>query len=308
MHFPTSEVLRLRLRWMTSRPPRGILPDINDQNGSYLERTGRYNDGPDKHQPQNVGLPPEPYGHGNAPNRDDDMRILDEPRSRLSAAEQVQNHVQISATGGLEPSSAGLWPSSSDIPIQQRLDEPAITRSPPPPYEAVLQQSEGIDVENLLGSSNETRPSSACGAITAPEPPWDAELVAEFRNDPPGIVGRKFLLDRITDACEYIVLEETDGRFFIRAKYNSEQMVQKLRHSELDMGLDVIVPDVQTYFDANPHLVRGTKLRVIGNEETYKIFAFYLEDGIRWFEITQTLSYGEMLRMIRLSHRWDIRF
>ncbi len=46
-------------------------------------------------------------------NRDDDMRILDEPRFRLSAADQVRNHVQISATGGLEPSTgAELRPSS----------------------------------------------------------------------------------------------------------------------------------------------------------------------------------------------------
>ncbi len=83
--------------------------------------------------------------------------------------------------------------------------------------------------ENLLGNSNENRASSAYGRrrhITAPEPPWDAELVAEFRNDPPGIVGHKFLLDRITDACEYTVLGETDGRFLIRAKYNGQQMVR----------------------------------------------------------------------------------
>ncbi|KAK0227632.1 hypothetical protein IW262DRAFT_1346355 [Armillaria fumosa] len=280
-------------------------PVINDQHGSYLNRTGRYND-----EPQNVGLPPEPYGHGNSPNRDDDMRILDEPRSRLLPADQVQSHVQITATGGLEPStSAELWASSSDIPIQQGLDAPVITESPPPPYEeAVLQRSEGIDsVENPLGSSNETHPSSAHRRRrhdTVPEPPWDAELVAEFRNDPPGIVGHKFLLDRITDACEYTVLDETNGRFLIRAKYNSEQMVQKLRYSELDTGMNV--RDVQAYFNTNPHRVRGAKLRVTGNDEKYKISAFYLEDGVRWFEITQRLTYGEMLRMIRLSRRWDM--
>ncbi|KAK0431735.1 hypothetical protein EV421DRAFT_1852595 [Armillaria borealis] len=288
-------------------------PVFNVQYGSYLEGTGRCNDRSDErqHQPQNVGLPPESYGHGNAPNRDGDMRILDEPHFRLSAADQVRNHVQTSATGGLEPSTgAELWPSSSDIPIQQGLDEPVITGSPPPPYEAVLQQSEGIDsAENLLGNSNENRPSSAYGRrrqITAPEPPWDEELVAAFRSDPPGIVGHKFLLDRITDACEYTVLDETDGRFLIRAKYNGQQMVQKLRYSELDIGLNAVVRDVQAYFDANPHRVRGAKLRVTGNDEKYKISAFYLEDDIRWFEITQTLTYGEMLRMIRLSHRWDM--
>ncbi|KAK0493359.1 hypothetical protein EDD18DRAFT_1179751 [Armillaria luteobubalina] len=281
-------------------------PVINDQHGSYLKGTGRYND-----QPRNVGLPPEPYGHGNSLNRDDDMRILDEPCSRLLADDQVQTHVQISATGGFERSTgAELWASSSDIPIQQGLDPPDFTESPPPSYEAVLQQSQGIEsVENLLGSNNETHPSSAYGRrlrVTAPEPPWDAELVAEFRRDPPGIVGHKFLLDRITDACEYMVLEETNRRFHIRAKYNGQQMVQKLRYSELDIGLNVVVRDVQAYFDANPHQVRGAKLRVTGNDEKYRISAFYLEDGIRWFEITQRLTYGEMLRMIRLSRRWDM--
>ncbi|KAK0455336.1 uncharacterized protein EV420DRAFT_595314 [Desarmillaria tabescens] len=259
-------------------------------------------------------------------NRDDNMRILDEPRILSPAADQVRTNVQSSTTGGLEPSTgARLRPESryeldaldkysilrdiSDMPIHQGLDEPGNTRwSPPPPYEAVLEQPDGIDVARYLsGSSNEDRPSSVYGSrrhITAPVPPWDAELVAEFRRDPPGIAGQNFLLDRITDACEYRVLAEADGHFLVRAKYNDQQMVPKLRNSELDIG-DVVVQDreVQTYFKANPDQIRGARLRVKGNNEEYRIDEFYVKDGVRWFEFSQLLMYGEMLRMIRLSHR-----
>ncbi|KAG7453235.1 uncharacterized protein BT62DRAFT_999289 [Guyanagaster necrorhizus] len=218
----------------------------DQQHGSHLG-TDRDNDGSDgRHQPLGDELEcPNPMAT-EIPRTgvDDNGQILDEPRDRLSAADQVRKrcsnfcHRRFRAVNRRR-AEASVW----------GLNEPVITESSPPPYEAVLLQQDGF------GNNVEERSSPADGRrrhVTAPVPPWDADLVDKFRNDPRG---RSSCLIGLPMPASINVQAEKYNVFSIRAKYNNQQMIQKLRYSEFDAGC-AVGQDIETYFKANPHRIR----------------------------------------------------